>query len=259
MTEQTTWSWQTQVRTRIFGFVKSGDLPPTQAFILLRLMEYANWADGREARPGVDRLAKDARVTERTVSSALRFAREFGLIEETYHGGGSGDNAKASEFRFLAANLAPATEPNDPAGRSWPIKPLPADDMADEPLGVSADATADPTHEATYEATAVPPSKPSNHSEPDSTDTGFSNSLLSTGRGGEQEESLPRASSVSGSRTERGDGSTPPRQHRLDAVDDRRRPSVTMSEVRRKIQRTIDRRQQRYGGDEEPEDDESDD
>ena len=89
MTAQSNWSWQTHVRTRVFELVKARELSAAQAFILLRLMEYANWHDGRRAHPGMATLANDAGVTERTVSRALRLAKDFGLIEETHRGGGA--------------------------------------------------------------------------------------------------------------------------------------------------------------------------
>lgn len=156
MTARSNWSWQTHVRTRVFALVKARELSATQGFILLRLMEYANWHDGREAHPGMATLANDAGVTERTVSRALRLAKDFGLIEETYHGGGAGDTAKASEFRFLAENLAPSALVSR-AGHAPSTRRLPR-------VGATDDATDDITHDATDDVRAVPPSLPPHRS-----------------------------------------------------------------------------------------------
>lgn len=160
MTARSNWSWQTQVRTRVFALVKARELSATQGFILLRLMEYANWHDGRQARPGMATLANDAGVTGRTVSRALRLAKDFGLIEETYHGGGAGDTAKASEFRFLAENLAPSA-PVSRSGHAPSARRLPR-------ARATNDATEDLTLDATDDVRAVPPSSPPHRSASDS-------------------------------------------------------------------------------------------
>ncbi|WP_366001923.1 helix-turn-helix domain-containing protein [Microbacterium sp.] len=159
MTARSNWSWQTHVRTRVFELVKARELSATQGFILLRLMEYANWHDGRQARPGMATLANDAGVTERTVSRALRLAKDFGLIEETHHGGGAGDTAKASEFRFLAENLAPSALVSR-AGHAPSTRRLPRERATD-------DATDDITHDATDDVRAAPPSLPPHRSATD--------------------------------------------------------------------------------------------
>ena len=159
MTARSNWSWQTHVRSRVIALVKARELSATQGFIILRLMEYANWHDGRQARPGVATLADDAGVTERTVSRALRLAKDFGLIEETYHGGGAGDTAKASEFRFLAENLAPSALVSR-AGHAPSARRLPR-------IRATDDAADDITPDATEDVRAVPPSLPPHRSATD--------------------------------------------------------------------------------------------
>ena len=134
-------SWQTDVRNRIFEFVEKGKLVPARGFVLLRLMEYADYHCGEEARPGLERLERVCGMTERTVTRALQDGKALRLIEETKHGGGSGVNARASEFRFLSPVLS--AQPAKRTARS--AVRIPARSQVDTSDSTSAKRTALPT------------------------------------------------------------------------------------------------------------------
>ncbi len=101
MTDRFIPSWQTKVRRTLVELAKEHELPRGQAMILERLMEYAHYDTGGEARPGHKALAGDLGVSTRTVGRAIEAGLRLGVIEETRHGGGSGEDARASVYRFV--------------------------------------------------------------------------------------------------------------------------------------------------------------
>lgn len=62
--------------------------------VLLALADFADWPDGTNARPGVERLAEICSIGERSVKEALRRGRDLKLIHQT---------ARANPKRHLAA------------------------------------------------------------------------------------------------------------------------------------------------------------
>lgn len=68
-----------QWRARVYASVLTGD----QKVIVLALAEFAGFQSGRDARPGVDRLATMCRLKERAVRNALQVAEAQGLIAKT--------------------------------------------------------------------------------------------------------------------------------------------------------------------------------
>ena len=88
-------------RKRVFGFAQL-DLKHAHKVVLLALETFADYPEGTNARPGVDRLAEFCNVNESTVRRALEAGQQLGLIEQT---------ARANPRRSLAAvyRLLPQT------------------------------------------------------------------------------------------------------------------------------------------------------
>lgn len=57
-----------------------------QRVVLLALETFANYHDGRNARPGMDKLTQKCGLTDRAVEKALKRGRELGLIQRTANG-----------------------------------------------------------------------------------------------------------------------------------------------------------------------------
>lgn len=57
-----------------------------QRVVLLALETFANYHDGRNARPGMDKLTQKCGLTDRAVEKALKRGRELGLIHRTANG-----------------------------------------------------------------------------------------------------------------------------------------------------------------------------
>ena len=110
-------TWQTQIQMRMAALVKSGELPPSRAFVLTRLMLYANYRNGRNARPGIAQLALDLSVSHSTVTRALSDGRRLGLIVQTKQGGSFCDYKIASTYDFVVPPLPRATSvhPSEPS------------------------------------------------------------------------------------------------------------------------------------------------
>lgn len=57
-----------------------------QRIVLLALETFADYADGTNARPGIEGLMRKCGLTERAVETALKRGRELGLIQRTANG-----------------------------------------------------------------------------------------------------------------------------------------------------------------------------
>ncbi|MFG6445304.1 helix-turn-helix domain-containing protein [Microbacterium sp. P07] len=153
MNAQAPVAWQTLTRRRVFRHVASRDLSPAQGFIVLRLMEYADYETGENAYPGLSRLGDDCGVTERTLSRALQQAKTLGLIRETQHGGGSGDSARASVYRFLTSEKKRARGEAGPTTAS-------ASDSTEDATAHSTAATTEDSAAVLSPVPAGPPHPP---------------------------------------------------------------------------------------------------
>lgn len=80
-------------RKTVFGFANP-DLKHAHKVVLLALETFADYPEGTNARPGVDRLAEWCSVNESTVRRAIEAGQQLGLIEQT---------ARANPKRNLAA------------------------------------------------------------------------------------------------------------------------------------------------------------
>lgn len=87
MTPEQRYKW----RLHVLG---AKGLPPAQRLVILALENYANWSDGTNAHPGVDKLARTCGVDEKTVRRALETAwKKLGLIEQTVRANPKAGNA----------------------------------------------------------------------------------------------------------------------------------------------------------------------
>ena len=122
-------TWQTQMQMRMAALVKSGELPPSRAFVLTRLMLYADYPDGRNAHPGIDQLARDLSVSHSTVTRALSDGRRLGLIVQTKRGGSFGEYKIASTYAFVVRPLprAPSAHPSEPSSPQVRFVEIPHD------------------------------------------------------------------------------------------------------------------------------------
>lgn len=85
-----------------------GQIPPevmkqlnkTACKVLMLIYHYSD-ANGEEAYPGIDRLARDCATPQSSINNALRQLRELGCIEQVSRGGRAGDGRKwASNYRL---------------------------------------------------------------------------------------------------------------------------------------------------------------
>ena len=75
------------------------DLTGDQKVVTLALAEFADFTNGTNARPGVDRLAEMCGLKERAVRGALGRATELRLIEKT--GSANGKRGIANVYRLI--------------------------------------------------------------------------------------------------------------------------------------------------------------
>jgi DNA-binding transcriptional ArsR family regulator len=73
-------------------------LPPITDHVAARLAMHADGRTGEHAHPGVDRLAVECGLSEKTVSRHLKILRDLGLIERTYRGRGNQYGRTADEY-----------------------------------------------------------------------------------------------------------------------------------------------------------------
>jgi hypothetical protein len=117
-------------------------LPRTVKLIACVVAQYGN-IRGENIRPGLDLLAEDCDVDERTVRRALARLVELGLLERLSHGGGP--TRKAATYRLtVPEDLLERVEVRPPEGRS------PDTQMSGEP-SPTGDETPD-----TQESTVLP-------------------------------------------------------------------------------------------------------
>jgi hypothetical protein len=116
--------------TTLLRYVAAGDLTHGEVVVLLCLRDHSNYRDGRDARPGNELLAQEARVSGKTVQRALADGVRLGLIEQVRRGGGAGDSAQASSFRIVP--IDEHSRPPEPADDDAELRPIEtSDDRAD--------------------------------------------------------------------------------------------------------------------------------
>lgn len=89
-----------------------------QRVVLLALETFADYQDGTNARPGIERLTQKCGLTERAVETALKRGREVGLIQRT----ANGYKGHAAVYRLVPIPDSPHSgagqQPNSPHGHA---------------------------------------------------------------------------------------------------------------------------------------------
>lgn len=81
------------------GTVRRLKLPPLVKLVAAYVSQYAD-NDGRNTRPGVERLALETQTSPATVKRALKKLRELGLLVLVRSGSAMGRRAQANEYRL---------------------------------------------------------------------------------------------------------------------------------------------------------------
>ncbi|WP_078324538.1 MarR family winged helix-turn-helix transcriptional regulator [Mycobacteroides salmoniphilum] len=126
-----------------------------QRVVLLALETFADYRDGTNARPGIDRLMQKCRLTDRAVEKALKRGRDMGLIHRTANGSGR----RAAVYRLVpvlnSPNSGSGQDGNSPNGGSG-LRP-------DSPNSGSGNDGNSPNVGSSLPRTAVPPTTPGPH------------------------------------------------------------------------------------------------
>jgi hypothetical protein len=141
---QLRYEWQREVRRYRLGH--------TTKSVAQYLALYAD-NDGRNAYPGVSRLAAECEMDERTVRKALQELKRVGLIELVTQGSAAGRQAQATVYNLtLPGDLAERLElvtvqPSKPAGSRRPRTGTPGPEPGDPEENTGSTARcSDPEH-----------------------------------------------------------------------------------------------------------------
>jgi hypothetical protein len=141
---QLRYEWQREVRRYQLGH--------TTKSVAQYLALYAD-NDGRNAYPGVSRLAAECEMHERTVRKALQELKRVGLIELVTQGSAAGRQAQATVYNLtLPGDLAERLElvtvqPSKPAGSRRPRTGTPGPEPGDPKENTGSTARcSDPEH-----------------------------------------------------------------------------------------------------------------
>lgn len=93
--------WFFDWKERAEQAVASGDINSTCYFVLMVLPGFSNYADGSNARPGLELLMARTGLSRTTVTEALLSGQRVGLIERVSRGSGGKGTGRASVYRFL--------------------------------------------------------------------------------------------------------------------------------------------------------------
>ncbi|MGH3955388.1 MAG: helix-turn-helix domain-containing protein [Mycobacterium sp.] len=115
-----------------------------QRLVLLALETFADYRDGTNARPGIERLVQKCGLTERAVETALKRGRELGLIQRT----ANGFKAHAAVYRLVPI----PNSPHSGAGQN-----------SNSPHGGAGKETDSPHGGASLTRRVVPPTTPGPH------------------------------------------------------------------------------------------------
>jgi hypothetical protein len=94
--------WKDQARSRLFALAKQREITPGEFIALVYLSDAADWRTGENAYPGVERIAGECGISEKTVRRAMERGTEHRVIEQTRRGGGAGASARGNTYRFIA-------------------------------------------------------------------------------------------------------------------------------------------------------------
>lgn len=90
-------AWQREVLRADHG------LGLTETKVLIAISTFADFEDGKNARPGIEQLMDVARCSRATVRRALKKAEDLGIIKQTSRGGRAGDGSKRASVYQLQA------------------------------------------------------------------------------------------------------------------------------------------------------------
>lgn len=126
-----------------------------QRIVLLALETFADYGDGTNARPGIERLVQKCGLTERAVETALKRGRELGLILRT----ANGFKRHAAVYRLVPI---PDT-PHSGAGQQADTPHGGAGQNSHSPHGGAGQRSDSPHGGASLTRTAVPPTTSGPH------------------------------------------------------------------------------------------------
>lgn len=126
-----------------------------QRVVLLALETFADYRDGTNARPGIERLTRKCGLTDRAVETALKRGRELGLIQRT----ANGFKGHAAVYRLVPA----PDSPHRHAGQNGDCPHGGAGQHADSPQGGAGQQIDSPHGGASLTRTAVPPTTSGPH------------------------------------------------------------------------------------------------
>ncbi|WP_100459595.1 helix-turn-helix domain-containing protein [Mycobacteroides abscessus] len=126
-----------------------------QRIVLLALETFADYADGTNARPGIEGLMRKCGLTERAVETALKRGRELGLIQRT----ANGFKRHAAEYRLVPI----ANNPHGGAGQNGDTPHGRAGQNSQSPHSGAGQRSDSPHGGASLTRTVVPPTTSGPH------------------------------------------------------------------------------------------------
>ncbi|MDM2171558.1 helix-turn-helix domain-containing protein [Mycobacteroides abscessus] len=126
-----------------------------QRIVLLALETFADYADGTNARPGIEGLRRKCGLTERAVETALKRGRELGLIQRT----ANGFKRHAAVYRLVPI----ANTPHGGAGQNGDTPHGRAGQNSQSPHSGAGQRSDSPHGGASLTRTAVPPTTSGPH------------------------------------------------------------------------------------------------
>jgi AraC-like DNA-binding protein len=103
-------NWKFRLDAALFDLLEKRQITAQHVVVLLCLAKHADWTTGRNARPGVETLARKCGVSEKTVRRCLADGEQLGLITMVRRGGGTGMSARGNTYEFCfdaTGQLAP--------------------------------------------------------------------------------------------------------------------------------------------------------
>lgn len=101
--------------TRAQDALRHGQIRATTFTVLVVLSQFADYATGQNARPGLDRLARDTGLSRRTVTDALKAGEAAGLIRQVRRGFGNAGTGTTSVYEMVSSPKQPGQQAPPPA------------------------------------------------------------------------------------------------------------------------------------------------